>query len=173
MSNLPTPENDYAVSPTTPLTSELWRVTVVDIAKRLRILESIKVSFEQIENAGIDAVLARINVILQPAIDEVNALLAQARAESAEINDILTEIETRGVPATSITTTAVGPVAPGNVQASLAGLMAQITASANAASQALAAESAARAAAITAEASVRAAEINRISPRYATVQKFM
>jgi hypothetical protein len=127
MSNLPTPDNDYAVGPTTPLTSELWRVTVVDIAKRLRLLEGIKVSFEQIENAGIDAVLARVNVILQPAIDEVNALLEQARAESTEINDVLTEIETRGVPATTITTTATGTIPAGNVQSSLAALEGRVS----------------------------------------------
>lgn len=127
LSRLPTAANDYHVDLTTRITQEVWNATVGDMAKRMRVLEEIKVSFAAIEAAGISAALKRIDIVIGPAIDQVNVILSVAEEKAEQIAALLAQLQGTGLPAVNITLAPIPGLSAQTVQAGMAELAGQVS----------------------------------------------
>lgn len=174
-STQPNRSNGYQVGLQTKFTPEFWRQTIGDLHLRLAELEGIKVSFEAIENAGINAALKRIEVVIGPAIEAANALLEEAEGKVDEMEaarqaaeTVLAELQAAGLEAANVELAAIEGFDAGDVQAAVSELLADLSAL----SDALAAATTAQTQALAAEVTARTEAIASVQTSYATFVKF-
>lgn len=176
-SQLPKQSDNYRVGIDDSLNAALWNFVFGDVSRRIRVLEQLKVSFEVIENAGIDAALARIDAVIGPGIDALNEHLDQAGQKTAEIGALLAQLQASGLEAKNVDLSAIEGLIATDVQAALAEVIGAIGAVTISLSDTLATaiseEVTARNAAIADETSARETAIAAARPSYANVQKFM
>lgn len=67
-------EERFLASRTTQFTETFWNGMIREVGLRLRTLESIKVSFDELTQLGIEVVLARLNEVLLPAAQKIRDL---------------------------------------------------------------------------------------------------
>lgn len=176
-SQLPKPSEGYRVGIDDSLNAALWNFVFGDVNRRIQMLEQLKVSFEVIENAGINVALARIDAVIVPGIDALNAHLDQAGQKTAEIEALLTQLQASGLEAKNVDLSAIEGLIATDVQAALAEVIVAIgavtTSLADTLTTAMSEEVTARNVAIAAETSARETAIAEARPSYANVQKFM
>lgn len=102
-SSLPSASNDYAAPHDMALTRANWNAALTDIASRLRALEALGVSWEQLVNAGTAQALEMIAANVGPELEAVTEIVRRLETDVAEAEDVISSIISGSVPMGSVT----------------------------------------------------------------------
>lgn len=100
--SLPSPDNDYTAPLDARLNKAFWDTALKSVGARIRALEAVKVTWEELISAGTGQALAVIQANVEPQLVALNGVINSLKSEVAAAEDAIAVITAGGINMTNV-----------------------------------------------------------------------